>query len=117
MPGESNSAYELVGQRKNGTTFPIELAIAHVRLPQGQLYTLFVRDITERKRAQEKLQERYNLLQAISEGTTDSIFVKDLQGRYLSINSAGAKAIGKAMDEILGKNDAELLSPETADNG
>ncbi|MGL5196586.1 MAG: PAS domain S-box protein, partial [Chroococcales cyanobacterium] len=34
MPGESNSAYELVGQRKNGTTFPIELAIAPVRLPQ-----------------------------------------------------------------------------------
>ncbi|MCT7969291.1 PAS domain S-box protein [Laspinema sp. D1] len=114
MPGENNSAYELVGQRKNGTTFPIELAIAHVLLPQGQLYTLFVRDITERKRAQEKLQESYNLLQAISEGTTDSIFVKDLQGRYLSINSAGAKAIGKPIDEILGKNDTELLSPETA---
>ncbi|MCT7976121.1 PAS domain-containing sensor histidine kinase [Laspinema olomoucense] len=114
MPGESNAAYELVGQRKNGTTFPIELAIAHVRLPQGQLYTLFVRDITERKRAQEKLQESYNLLQAISEGTTDSIFVKDLQGRYLSINSAGAKAMGKPIDEILGKNDTELLSPETA---
>ncbi len=114
MPGESNSAYELVGQRKNGTTFPIELAIAHVLLPQRQLYTLFVRDITERKRAQEKLQESYNLLQAISEGTTDSIFVKDLQGRYLSINSAGAQAMGKAIDEILGKNDTELLSPETA---
>ncbi|HEY9837180.1 MAG TPA: PAS domain S-box protein, partial [Vampirovibrionales bacterium] len=113
-PGENNSAYELVGQRKNGTIFPIELAIAHVLLPQGQLYTLFVRDITERKRAQEKLQESYNLLQAISEGTTDSIFVKDLQGRYLSINSAGAQAIGKTVDEILGKNDTELLSPETA---
>ncbi len=114
MPDQKNSAYELVGQRKNGTTFPMELAIAHVRLPQGQLYTLFVRDITERKRSQEKLQESYNLLQAISEGTTDSIFVKDLQGRYLSINSAGAKAIGKPAEDILGKNDTELLSPEIA---
>jgi formate hydrogenlyase transcriptional activator len=54
------------------------------------------------------------LLQAIFEGTTDSVFVKDLDGRYLAINSAGAHYVGRPAPEIIGRADAELFPPETA---
>jgi PAS domain S-box-containing protein len=53
-------------------------------------------------------------LRTVIDSTSDAIFVKDLQGRYVLINSAGAEFIGKPATEILGKTDAELLPPPIA---
>ena len=47
---------EVVGLRKDGTLFPMDLAVSEVRLAQKRLFTGFIRDITERKRAEEKLE-------------------------------------------------------------
>ncbi|MBD2462063.1 PAS domain S-box protein [Oscillatoria sp. FACHB-1407] len=55
------------------------------------------------------LQKSYNLLINILEGTTDGIFLKDLQGRYLVINPAASQILGKSVSEIVGKRDIELL--------
>src|SRR5262249_19761292 len=71
-------------------------------------------DITERKRAEEALQESYTLLRGVIEGTSDAIFVKDCQGHYLMINTAGAHFLGKTVAEVIGKDDTDLFSPETA---
>jgi two-component system, cell cycle sensor histidine kinase and response regulator CckA len=60
-----------------------------------------------------ELQKNLSLLQGITEGTTDSIFVKDLQGRYLMINSAGAQLVGRTVEEVIGRCDTELFTPET----
>ncbi|HEX9871458.1 MAG TPA: PAS domain S-box protein [Candidatus Tectomicrobia bacterium] len=71
-------------------------------------------EMAERQRAEKALREQHSLLQVIVEGTTDAIFVKDLEGRYLMINSAGARFLGKPMEAILGKDDTEVFSPNTA---
>jgi len=71
-------------------------------------------DVTERKRAEEALRQSHALLNAVAEGTSDAVFVKDLQGRYLMINTAGARFLGKTVNEVVGKDDRELFSPETA---
>lgn len=52
--------------------------------------------------------------QALVEGAPDVIFIKDLQGRYELINPAGAKALGLTREAILGKRDADFVSPELA---
>jgi PAS domain S-box-containing protein len=44
---------EVRGRRKDGSTFPMELAVSEVRLPEGRFFTGIVRDITARKRAEE----------------------------------------------------------------
>ncbi|HTW30145.1 MAG TPA: PAS domain-containing protein, partial [Candidatus Sulfotelmatobacter sp.] len=62
-----------------------------------------------------ELQRNLNLLQGITEGTTDAVFVKALDGRYLMMNSAGAHFLGKTVPEILGHTDAELFAPEVGD--
>jgi PAS domain S-box-containing protein len=54
------------------------------------------------------------ILGAIVEGTTDAVFAKDLEGRYLMINSAAARILGMPKGEIVGKDDAQLLPRETA---
>jgi PAS domain-containing protein len=55
-----------------------------------------------------------NALAALIEGLPDAVFAKDLQGRYLLINEAGARFLGRTVDEILGKTDGELFPPEVA---
>jgi PAS domain S-box-containing protein len=68
-----------------------------------------------RRRAEETLQEKYQIMQAVFEGTSDAIFVKDLQGRYVMINSAGARVFGKSPEDVIGKDDTELFAAESID--
>ncbi len=71
-------------------------------------------DITERKQAEQELREQQGLLASIIEGTDDRIFGKDLDGRYVLVNSAEADGFGKPADQLLGLTDKELLDPEQA---
>ena len=50
----------------------------------------------------------FDILQAVIEATPDAIFVKDLEGRYVLVNEAFARFIGKSQTDIVGKNDFEL---------
>ena len=54
MIGTSRS---VVGQRKDGSTFPMELAVGEVSLPGARLFTGFVRDLTERQEHERRLGE------------------------------------------------------------
>jgi PAS domain S-box-containing protein len=55
------------------------------------------------------LPEPRAVLEAIAGSTTDAIYVKDADGRYLMMNSAGAEVIGRPVEEIVGRTDRELL--------
>ena len=71
-------------------------------------------DITERKRTEESLLQNHNLLRAVVEGTTDAVFVKDRRGRYVMINRAGARFLGKTIPEVIGRDDSALFPPSEA---
>ncbi|MFS8867365.1 PAS domain S-box protein [Synechococcus sp. H65.1] len=71
-------------------------------------------DITEQKEAELALRESEARLKAILDGIPFPIFVKDLQGRYLQVNQAYLQKNGKLPEEVLGKADTELFSPEEA---
>ncbi len=59
-----------------------------------------------------ELEKNLALLRGITEGTTDAVFVKDLQGRYLMMNPAGARFLGRTVEEVIGKDDTELFDSE-----
>ena len=65
------------------------------------------------ERAHAELRQSNELLHSIVEGTTEAIYLKDTEGRYKLINAAGARYMGRSADQVLGKTDRELLSPET----
>lgn len=54
------------------------------------------------------------LLDSIASNSTDAIFAKDLQGRYLLFNREAERVIGKACDRVLGNDDHKLFAPEQA---
>ncbi|WP_292037074.1 MULTISPECIES: sensor histidine kinase [unclassified Brevundimonas] len=47
----------VVGERRDGSTFPMELAVGEMRTAEGRFFTGFVRDLTERQQAEARLQE------------------------------------------------------------
>ncbi|MDX1522161.1 MAG: PAS domain-containing protein, partial [Anaerolineae bacterium] len=71
-------------------------------------------NITERRVAEDSLRTNQAILKAIVEGTTDPMFIKDRQGKYLLINAAGAQVIGKPIEEIIGKRDKAVLPADFA---
>jgi PAS domain S-box-containing protein len=97
---------------KNGAMCEIEYHAVANFLPG--LHLVVNRDITERRRAERTLQDSHNLLRAVIEGIPQAVYVKDVQGRYLIMNSPGARIIGKESAEVLGRDDAALFEPQTA---
>ncbi len=66
-------------------------------------------------RTSDRASHSRRLLEQVLEATTDSIYVKDLHGRYLAVNSAAAELIGRPGAEILGRVNAELLPDDVAE--
>jgi len=98
----------------DGRTVWLRDVISVIR-DQGRPVALrgFMFDITERKQAELELQRSHALLRAVTEGTTDAVFAKDHEGRYLMINTAGARFLGLSVEEVLGRHDLELFTSDT----
>lgn len=106
----------ILNYRKDGTPFWNELAISPVRDATGRV-THFIgvqNDITDRKRAEDALRESHGILQTVIESTPDLIFMKDLEGRYLVVNTAGARVFNRTAAEIIGTGDEAFFPPELA---
>ncbi|MFN8445759.1 MAG: PAS domain S-box protein [Caldilineaceae bacterium] len=113
-PWDGPRVFESIHQRKDGSLFPVEVNINYVQLDRAYLIAV-VRDITERKRAEQALIENHNLLNAVIEGTPDSVFIKDLKGRYVLINSAGSRLHDRTVESIIGKRDHDIFAHHTAE--
>jgi two-component system, LuxR family, sensor kinase FixL len=99
---------EVVGQRKDGTVFPMDLAVSEVRLMEKRLFTGFVRDITERKRAEEL--ERSLLKISEREQTRIGQDLHDGLGQHL----AGIELMSQVLEQKLA---ARKLKAEAARAG
>ena len=73
------------------------------------------RDITERKRDLDQIRQNANTLRSIIETSTDLIFVKDMNLRYILFNPAGLRMMGRPLEDILGKTDYDLFDQQVGD--
>ncbi|MFB2919036.1 PAS domain S-box protein [Aerosakkonema funiforme] len=109
--------YELRLLTKNDELRYVELQAQLTFAPDGTVTGICgtLNDISDRQEVESALAESYNLLQAVVEGSSDAIFVKDVRGRYVLANSTTARIIGKPLEEIIGRDDTEFFTRETAD--
>lgn len=103
--------------RKDGSKVWISANAHAVRNAQGgiQYYEGTVQDITERKRAEQALQQAEQKYRELFENAKDAIYVHDLNGRYTSVNRAVEKLSGYSREEILGKHFSHFVAPEHAE--
>lgn len=72
-------------------------------------------DISERKVAVEALKKSREQLQSIIDNTTSVIYIKDIEGKYLLINSQYEKLFHITKKEIIGKTDFDIFPGEMAE--
>jgi PAS domain S-box-containing protein len=92
---------ELAGRRKDGTEFPLELSISETREGEDILFIGIVRDITERKRAEEALKQSEQLYRTVIEQAAENICLVDAETkRILESNPAFQETLGYTEEEL-----------------
>jgi PAS domain S-box-containing protein len=74
------------------------------------------RDITDRKRAEQALQEREGRHRTILHAAMDGFWLTDMRGRLLEVNDAYCRMSGYSAQELMGMNIADLDAAETGEN-
>jgi diguanylate cyclase (GGDEF)-like protein/PAS domain S-box-containing protein len=105
---------ELRAIRKDGTVFVSEMALSVRRGAERIVFTVVVRDVTERKEAARIVRQHMATMRAVTEGTSDAIWAKTADGHYHLINSAGARMFGAAAHEIIGSSDEVIFNADRA---
>lgn len=95
---------ELAALRKDGSEFPVELSLATWFLDEKRYYTGIIRDISERKQAEQKFR-------SVTESAIDAIISADHTGVIVSWNKAATRILGFTEEEALGER-LEMIIPE-----
>jgi len=95
---------ELAAIRKSGIEFPVELSLATWFLDDERYFTGIIRDISERKQAEQKFR-------SVTESAIDAIISADHTGRIISWNNAATRILGYSPQETIDKQ-LEIIIPE-----
>jgi PAS domain S-box-containing protein len=105
--------YEHDAVRKDGQVFPVEIHARLVPFKGRNARVTAIRDVTERKQAENSLREREEWFRNLFEQSSDGIFYMTLEGRIVDVNSSFAEMHGFSLDELHKMNIGDLDSMES----
>jgi two-component system, NtrC family, sensor kinase len=100
----SNLRREVDGVRKDGSLCPLELAISSTWVDNQCVFNVIVRDITERRKAEQEFRQLHLQIQMILDSAGEGILGTDREGRIIFANPAAAKMLGTQPEELIGKS-------------
>lgn len=101
---------EVTAQRKDGSTFPIDLSVGEAQDNGESVFVGIIRDLTERDRIARALREGTSRLQAVIDTAVDGIVLIDSHGSVQVFNPACEMLFGYTVDDVVGKN-VKMLMP------
>lgn len=103
---ENTFRWEIYHKRKDGTRFPVSLSRSSVQSENGtEVFVVCVaRDVTDRKRAEERIRESEKKYRTLVETAQEGIAVVDLGENLLFLNEAFADTLGYQKEELVGLN-------------
>ena len=98
--------HELRGRRRDGSSFPAQLTQSEVRDGGKRIFTLVIRDVSERK----ALYSRLAMTEKVLEATSEGVILSDIKGTVLWVNGGFSRISGYSRDEAIGKTTRLLKS-------
>jgi len=101
-----------INKKKDGTIFPTEIATKLVNIREKPRLIVYVRDITERKKAEKKLKKARKMFASLFASSPEAALYHDKDGNIININSHFNKLFGYTLKEIRGRNiDEGMIYP------
>jgi PAS domain S-box-containing protein len=115
-PGMSERKYLTVQdnhRKKDGSCIPVEILLNYIEFgPQAYVFA-FVRDITDRKRADDELKSAYEKNKGLMDYANDAIYIADAEtGMLLDANNKTQALIGRTLPEIQAMHESQLHPKE-----
>lgn len=99
---------EVVGQKKDGTQFPIDLRVGEATIGGEKIFVGVIRDITDRKELEAEIQRQLSFVESLVDTIPNPMFVKGPDAHFLAFNQVYEKVFGMSRDDYLGKTVLEM---------
>ncbi len=114
LSGESTpTAYETSLPRKDGTSCPVELSVRLMDHEGKPAVSAILRDISERKAAEESVQQSESLYRLLAENVTDVIFTLNMKGQLTYVSPSITAQRGYTVEEALTQTIEEMVTADS----
>jgi PAS domain S-box-containing protein len=113
---QNEAPYEVTGIRKDGSLFPVEIGGKPILYDDRELRLIAIRDITERKKAEQAIRESEVRFRSTFEQAAVGLLHVDLDGRLIRANQKISDISGYSREELLAMSIFDLIDQQYLEN-